>query len=279
MRPLVITAPSFDENNGGSIMLHQLADRCFKSGIEVYYEPIIFSAKQNVFNKFNENIPVVDDPSIYQSCIAVYPEIVDKNPLKAPYVVRWLLHRPGFINPNARMEKNETTFIVSKLHYKPAETHFLSLPQLHLSWVREELFLSEVVGDRVIPEAIFVHKGGKYHENIEINPSMIVLDRYSAIQKAEILKNTSILRCYDPHTFLLIQSVLAGCVPLVVPVGGISGSEWRAHCDFKHGIAYGEDELDIARASRDEFFDDLKTMKEKENLMVEQFLNIIGLKF
>jgi hypothetical protein len=83
----VIYAPPYDENSGGIVVLYQLHDLLIKLG---------FNSKICIWEEEKYLLPFIS-----HNAVIVYPEIIDGNPLKAKSIVRWLLYKPKFHNPNA----------------------------------------------------------------------------------------------------------------------------------------------------------------------------------
>lgn len=90
MRPYVIVAPGYNHKSWGVRTLHLLCHLMNGMGVPAFMQlnhPITNPAWRT---------PTAS-PQHVRDGIVIYPEIVEKNPLKARRVVRWLLSRPGYI--------------------------------------------------------------------------------------------------------------------------------------------------------------------------------------
>ena len=92
MKDIVIVAPSFEENRGGSIALHVLAHELVIRNLNVLLYPMSPSP-DGTFKRLNEAIPIAEPNSDFSNAIGIYPEVINRNPLRFKIVIRWLLHR------------------------------------------------------------------------------------------------------------------------------------------------------------------------------------------
>ena len=124
MTKFLIFAPSYDETNGGAIVLHKLCSILNELGYESYLHPYYETyeiSKNNCVKYINKSLksflfpwrkrykinPAFNTPVLKKTTkplsdewVAIYPEIVFGNPLHAKNVVRWFLHQPGFHSGN-----------------------------------------------------------------------------------------------------------------------------------------------------------------------------------
>lgn len=306
--PVVVWAPDFDEKSGGTIVLHQLAHMMRGMGVEVYLshrlpateEPATgpFSRLRAALRRANRQrrhwrrtrkkadicmrrpwdvathvtMPIPTMPDLRgRRFIAVYPEIVDGNPLGADFVARWLLYHPDFHAPGTRFTDNELV-----VFYQPAfvpegqdlpEDHLLSL-----HWVRDDIYQ-----DRGLPNrhgtCRMVRKG-----KATFDPAMAEGDRFGLLDHlphkeiAEIFNQCEVFVSHDLYTLYLYYAARCGCVPMVVPEPGLDGAGWRAGYEMHHGVAYGEAELDWARQTRQQLLADMAALQERELEMVRTFV-------
>ena len=130
----LIMAESYDENVGGCVVLHKLCDELNKLGCQAYLVPAYrtyFFDRKNIIRPvlrfakelLRRSLPFRINPSwntpVYQSegdvkswddVVAIYPETISGNPLKATKVVRWFLHHPGFHESEYYYGTNELYF-------------------------------------------------------------------------------------------------------------------------------------------------------------------------
>jgi hypothetical protein len=118
--PLIyILAPAYKPLSGGSRSVHLLCHHLNGAGFEAYLvlkqgaargpglrTPVLSTAIEKR-RRFERREPIV-----------IYPEVVPGNPLGAQIVVRFLLNKPGLLNPGA-----ETTFGADDLFFSFAPEH------------------------------------------------------------------------------------------------------------------------------------------------------------
>ena len=113
----IVHTPKFDPTNGGTIVLHHLLKMLLELGYDAFGCPLTSDKTSKVRRYTLEGLlrPLLPERMIkYQTdagigyvnlrhvakapndWIAIYPEIVNGNPLNVPNVVRWFLHTPGF---------------------------------------------------------------------------------------------------------------------------------------------------------------------------------------
>src|SRR5262245_15925260 len=113
----IIYAPAFDGTFGGVIVLHLLCHRLntlgFSSALWPWGKPTYrhiprewtsirshvgyyLKARWRGYPGGPFDCSAAVHPHQVKDAIIVYPEIVSGNPLGAPKVVRWFLHKPGY---------------------------------------------------------------------------------------------------------------------------------------------------------------------------------------
>lgn len=308
--PVVVWAPHFDEKSGGTIVLHLLAHRLRGLGVEVYLANDLTSGAtqqpQGMLRRVTEalrranrlrrhwrrmrrtkrelrmrwpwrvathaTMPVPTMPNLRgRTFIAVYPEIVDGNPLQADHVVRWLLYHPGFHAPGTRFTENELVFYYQRAFLPDGqdlpEDHFL---QLH--WMRDDIYRDRELGNRH-GTCRMVRKG-----KATFDPAMAEGDRFGLLDSlpheeiAKIFNRCEVFVSHDLYTLYLYYAARCGCVPMVVPEPGLDGATWRKGYELRFGVAYGEAELDWARRTRADLLTEMAAVQERELEMVRTFV-------
>jgi hypothetical protein len=206
--------------------------------------------------------------------VALYPEIIHGNPFNAPNVARWLLHRAGKHRPDVRFSQNEVTF-----YYQPAfaEGTMVADPDYHLQvrWLRTDIYRNEGMADRE-GSCRMVRKGqGTYSPEMSLIDSAPPMDGLSHSETAAMFNRCERFYCHDPYTMYLYYAALCGCIPVVVPQPGLDAGSWRAGFELKKGVAYGEDELEFARSTREELLADMAGATETETASVKRFIEIM----
>lgn len=274
MKAIVIVAPSFEENRGGAIALHVLAHELVTRNLNVVLYPMSPSP-DGTFKRFNEAIPIAEPHSDFSNAIGIYPEVIDRNPLRFKTVIRWLLHRPKFINPEANFDDDEFFFRYNCVHYAKNESDYLDLPLLSVSWLRDDIFFNQKKS-RPIDKCAYLNKVSAYHPKIPNLPDeTLVLDHLNAAQKSAVLNISQYVHVYDPHTFLIQQAMLCGCIPLIEPCQSINTHDYYQNHRINFGYAYGQDQLQFARDTLAEGIRQIYEIEDENIRSVNQFVDFI----
>lgn len=106
--PYIILAPGYKESSLGIQVIHRLCHLLNESGQSARL------IECDVNPAWNTPVISFEDYLAYseggESCIAIYPEVVQGNPLNAPVVVRYMLNREGVIEKKAMNAKGEDLF-------------------------------------------------------------------------------------------------------------------------------------------------------------------------
>ena len=289
-RPIVVDCPPFNDDNGGAIALHTLVDQLRSLGVEAYAvnlkhdyadipSPLLRMLKR--WNRRRRQGPFKSHPSmdvplatkeIIENAIIVYPETRSGNPLQSPRVVRWLLHKPGFFGGDAKIGLNEEIFYYTSA-YVEGLTGIPDNRDLTVGFFNERFYKN--LGLPRHGSCRMIRKG-KYNEHlIQKNYDSVLLDGKSHEEISYIFNTTDIFYCEDPYTAYLYFASLCGCVPVVVPQLGLSSEDWRAGIDLKHGVAYGEAEIEWARNTSHHIKSNMIATQERNKDSVLRFVHTI----
>jgi hypothetical protein len=312
MKPIVVYCPSFDENSGGAIVLHVLVDKLRKLGVPAYVVPYLFQfvPYQGIFSKTPSflrirlitkliyffrfmqykskmafklssdlNTPLAK-AEIIKNAIIVYPESVNGNPLGGTQIVRWLLHKPQFINKNAFFDdENELLFYFNS----DFKGQYQSLPKerhLHVKWVRHDIYNKIGALDYAEREetCYLVRKGVLYGMNPQnlVAEGKVVLDGMSHQQCAYFFKKAKYFISYDNFTAYNLYATLCGCVSIIVPPYGVSEDDYFKDKVKYPGIALGYSQIDWARETSDDLCEVIRLEEEDEIQMLRNFLDIVN---
>tara|TARA_B100000780_G_scaffold205102_1_gene145740 strand:- start:120 stop:1040 length:921 start_codon:yes stop_codon:yes gene_type:complete len=293
-RPIIVDCPPFNENNGGVIVLHMLVHELRALGVEAYavsleheyadvQSPLLRALKR--WNRRRRQGPFKTHPSldvplakkeIYDDSIVVYPETRFGNPLNSQRVVRWLLNKPGFFGVDAKIGEDEEIFYFQEV-FAEGMKGISDERLLQVRWMRDDIY--QDIGLARFGACRMIRKG-KYGGYVIPQPDdAIALDGKSHIEIARIFNTTEIFYCHDPYTAYLYYAVLCGCVPVVIPQPGLSSEDWRAGMDLRHGVAYGEDEIEWARDTSHQLILDMAATKDSDTISLRKFLATITLAF
>lgn len=174
--------------------------------------------------------------------IAIYPEIVNGNPLKAKTVVRYILNKPGAMmgygqpGPTTYPESDHK-FIFSKIFdtFGVDDDHLLFLPIVNLHVFKDQ-------GKKRTKTAYLVGKG----INTQVHPKdSVYINRplaYDQQALADLLNECHTFYSYDPVTAMFEIARLCGCRVVVVPNGSYSNEEMHSYEPGFNGISWGINE-------------------------------------
>jgi hypothetical protein len=297
-KKFLIYAPPYDPNTGGSIAMHKLCDLLNRAGREAFLYPLFpsfelhpynlkkvpaivdhFQALFNAAKNFKVNpdfiTPVLSanlDDQAGDEHVVVYPELVFGNPLRAPHVVRWMMHRPGFHTKQVYFGFNELHFYFSKafrqFDYPGNKTSDLLLAIRHYPY---NVYLDQGTARERSGTAYCLRKGKGRPLQHDISDSVLI-DGKSHEEIAEIFKRVKTFISYDLWTAYSRFAALAGCDSVVVPEPGMNKLEWTPEADRRAGIAYGFDDLHDARQSRDHLIELVKGTESESIETTQAFI-------
>lgn len=295
-KPVIVSCPPFDDQSGGCIVLHYLTHRLRGMGVEAYIFPLLGPKKSSyaplhdlfralTIRKYiwglrsHRTYPAFDTPlaplSALRRGITVYPEIVSGNPLGSPHVARWILYTPrshGKGEDFAKPKPGEEVFFFQPLFIE----HIDWIPRenwLRLQWHRDDIFNDPGPVKRT-EICRMIRKGTATADSPPpAAEGATILDGKSNEEIAEVFKRARLFYCHDPYTMYCDFAALCGCLPIVVPLPGLSRTDWRPEAD-RFGIAYGDspEELEWAARTRSDLFARIKNLKRQEDMMLEHFI-------
>lgn len=268
MKKFIIFTPSYDENSGGTVVLHKLCHVLNELGYESYVKPYTYSYEVKRTNwklfiwrllkwsflssirgfKTNPafNTPIFKGDSVDENWIVIYPEVVFGNPLNAENVVRWLLHQPGFHEGNIFYGKNELYFkfnsAIEDFNFPGSVTSYNELKVVH--YPLEYYNLDDVAPQRT--GTAYCLRKGRNKKIIHDVTDSILIDGKSHAEVASIFKSVKRFVSYDTLTAYSIFAVLCGCESIVIPDEGVSIEDWYPNPSDRYGIAYGFENVDSA---------------------------------
>lgn len=274
--------------------MHYLVHRLREFGVEAYVSPIVkeypfypkrpaalgkMIARLRGWNRLRRMGPFYRHPAmnvplapatVPQDAIVVYPETVAGNPLGATHIVRWLLHRPNYLNKDAFFTKNELTFFY-QTGFVADDEQVDPSQLLRLRWLRDDVYRNHGQKNRQ-GACRLIRKGALHGVKPDKNDPAVLLDGMSHEQMAEVFNQTEIMYCHDPYTLYCGYAVMCGCVPIIAPQDGLSSDQWRDSIELKFGVAYDEKELDWARETAPKLLAIFEQEKRDEDVMVANFI-------
>lgn len=234
MRNYTIWSPFPTNIHGGVRALHQLKKELLDRGcnVQMHYEGY--------------------DPE----SIVIYPEIVSNNPLRSPYVVRWLLNKGGF-------------------------------PELQFGWVHD-LGAEHLLTVNIIELDIFHPQDnersgtafwvGKGHFNSSLIPENCIEINQSfpstRQELANILSSIEYLISFDDFSAINIESTLLG-TPVVIHSSGKWSREQMTQSQFGgSGICWSIEDLPQAKLDVKNAFSEYQELTKIFDKRIDEFIRI-----
>lgn len=271
----IIYAPSYDENNGGCIVLHKLCHTLNQLGEKALLCPMSPTKRPRRRDRFlalfkpkppprpfllcdDYDTPVATADDLSDNSIVVYPEIVAGNPVGCKNVVRWFLHKPGYHSGVIDYGENELYFIFDDFcddkNINDNPDNKLRLTALNPAYYDHK--------NEFRSGSCYLIRKGKGKEIVHDLGGSIKIDRLSHSEIAEIFNKSEIFYSYDEATMYSQFAALCGCVSVVIPTSYSNRETWvEVHPISKFGIAYGLDDIEHAVATRTQvrgYFDNLE---------------------
>lgn len=306
MKKIIICAPSFDDKNGGAIVLHVLCHEIRNLGHEAFiipYEDILPVSTLNVFRDLitviktksryiferyktsaRLNTPIIRYNQIKKSLddyIIIYPEVTFGNPFGAKNIVRWFLHKPDFHKGYAIHSPGEYYVRYDKaigdILYLDNDTaeYFLKVIAYPLDLYSDPGDSRERRGD------IYCVRKGRNRSDLKIPENALIIDDLPHVEVAKLFKRSLRFISYDTHTAYSRFAALCGCDSIVVPLSNVDKFSWNPDKKSRYGIAYGFDDAEI-EWMRDTVPLLRKQLGDEQNDMrndIKHFLSDVHLRF
>lgn len=210
-------------------------------------------------------LPFVDD-----NTIVVYPEIVRGNPLNAKRVVRWLLFYYKYADDPLAYNKSDVFIAYRKQFDCPKVNPDGNL--VKVSYFDSDVYRQTNFGER--SGCCYIVRKGCNRPDLPKTYNGPVIDTWPDEKKVEAFNRYKICYLYDTQTFYASIAAVCGCIPVVVMEKGRTVDSYRKGTDRRDGVAYGEDDIPRALATRDELLKQLD-FNESNTQAVKNFLRIV----
>lgn len=286
----IIRAPTLSDMSGGEISLQLLCSRLNAMGEDAYIwpaRPDILYGWPSLRNMAYEargwlrpyNMGPFDNPIACRADLAeavvVYPEHTRGNPLRAKRVVRWLLNKPGALGRGPLNYGADDLYFFFQAAFDDPALNPDPTSHLMLHWV------NPIYRDQGLPgrrgSCHMMRKGAG--RTIIHPPDSIPVDGLGHEDMAAVFNRTERFYCYDLYTFYTVYAALCGCLPIVVPDPAIPKEQWILLPKDRYGVAYGEDDVDWAVATRPDLDRQLEAMHAREDEMLAAFVDKCMTKF
>jgi hypothetical protein len=263
-RPYVIWCPQvpFSRCSGGVQVLHKLVHDLNAYGMEAYLS--------NPWGNPEWNVP--HWKSTAKDFIAVYPEIVYDNPLRAPHVVRWILYTADTIFPKEDMI---VPYMEMYNNYGLSEDHVLMLPCVEL----------DAFNDPHLPRKGRMYYVGSKGLRLGCRRRLEEVDQWPELQRpftetsvsyAYRMQTCELLYTYDNMTMLCECARLCGCPVVIVHDSPFTKEDYRKHEMGMEGLGITLAETDWAMSTinsatfLDRYLALIETYKRRLVLFIER---------
>ncbi|PWC19703.1 WavQ [Brenneria corticis] len=298
---ILVYSPSYDINNGGSIVLHRLCHilnhidgceaylvkhsskkRSFASLRDIV-KTLSSDAEKPTSKKYKTNIswktPIWNKYKYPSDSVVIYPETVDNNPLEIKNVVRWLLHQPGFHTQKINYSEGELYFkfnsAIDEFNYPGS---VLSKNEMKVIYYPIDIYNTVNCNDKIERDIVSCHMIRKGNNKKFIhNEQSVPLDGLEHREIADIFRRSKRFICYDDYTAYSIFAVLSGCESIVIPDEKTSIDDWYPNLEDRYGIAYGlsEEQREWALKTKHKVLEHVISEHNKSQRNVENCLNEI----
>jgi len=231
-----------------------------------YIDVLIYNTQDipnHIYNKtFSHNILSTDLTTTYniENTLVVYGETVQDNPLRAKYIVRWILAPLGIVsNGNIYQTWNKSDLVYffnnELIMNSKSENVIKFLSAIHINPNLQDMKLLR-------NGSCHTFRKSHFHKNIQQihSDNSYMISNESQDMLIQIFNHCEIFICYDPLTFLTIMAALCGCISVVYKTDGLSKEDWIENTAISkylkmknepmYGIAYGIEEIEFAKQTR-----------------------------
>jgi hypothetical protein len=263
----VIWSPGFNINSGGILCLHYLCHLLNEIKHDAY---IYYKNKENTkYNNYGLNIKIWPNHHVDDNTIVIYPEIVDHNPLNAKNIVRWLLHKPGFWT--GRVNYGSDDLIVAHGKHMGGDLYDIKDNHvLNIVYILKSIYFNLNLPKNNICYSI--RKGKNY--SICHPEHAICIDGKSHDEISYIFNTCHTFISYDIYSYYSVYAALCGCDSIVIPESNISKQQWKPDIKDTYGLAYGFDDIEYARSTRDLLVNEINNRNISDMDTVRQFTDL-----
>lgn len=208
-RPYVLAGANFESASAGCRACHRLVHELNVRGLRAY-------SLGRINPEWNETRLTREGAWLMcavAGAVAVYPEVVTGNPLRARTVARWVLNTPGYIGGEAAYDPSELVFTWSKRFYDTDRV-------LTVSVIEPELFNMDGSPAKTL-DCFYVGKGDlRGAARVALTDGMTEITRkWPPVRRevADLLRRTGTLYTYDDCTSLVDEALQCGCRVVLLP--------------------------------------------------------------
>jgi hypothetical protein len=255
--PFYIVTPPYVRSSAGIKALHLLCHH-----LNLLEQPAFIVAHPNFAPEETLSNPDWNTPLLTQALvrhhhaqgltpIALYPETICGNPLRAPVVMRYVLNYPGLLGGDVSYDASEIVY-----GYSSRLAEAAGAPGRVLFIPVSDGSVFHPPGPDAPPRrgTCFWAAKYRYFHNGELFPvtrdsleiTRDLPDSPDPRQIADLLRRSEVFYAYE-NTALAIEAVLCGCPAVFLPNPHFTESIGQEELGWD-GFAWGDDEAEIARA-------------------------------
>lgn len=236
---ILVMAPQYTHRSSGVRALYHLCRLLNRAGVKAAIAPMHpFDAQPS------EGVPICADPP--KGCVAIYPEIIDGNPLDARTVVRWALNVPGRLSGRIDFEPTDLMFVFEE-RMKPhvAEATGLPADQMGLLFVPiiDPRFIFPGDPAQRTWNMRFTHRGHDLRKKHKLPNDERIGDLEPRARSywhlGEVLRKTKTIYSYEHASVLLKEAIISGCEVKVMHEDGVLRDPRTCGCLYNQDFTDG----------------------------------------
>ncbi len=235
--PYYIYAPAYTKKSMGIKILHYLCHYLNTKG----YPAFLFDSnmsKYKINTKLISPILTVNIINCHReqnlSPIAIYPDVVNGNPLNCNNVVRYLLNYPGLLGGPKEFEQNDLIYSYTKKisdRVNHSNKHILFIPPL----IDSKIFYPPISDTKRTGGCYYASKYKEFHKQktLPFTDNLIEITRdkensQTTEEIGELFRKSEFFATYE-DTSLITESLLCGCPVILIENKFFDGSQLAEH--------------------------------------------------
>lgn len=291
----IVYSPRYRSNSGGAIVTHKLCDLLNRAGYKAslfpHWMPSWVSSRAMTprsvacLNSYllrslyttnaSYQTPLASAADVADS-VVVYPEIIGGNPLRAKRYARWLLHRPGFHGGRTKYQAGDLYFCYQEAFNLHCEGMIFG-GILNVAEVLLDIYRQTNYGPRT--RVGYMIRKGRDREDLPDLQREWVLDGLDHQALARAFNECQRCYFYDAYTAYASYAAACGCVPVIVPMQGISKEAWVPEEGGRLGLAYGDADIPHAIATRAALLEAMARVEQQNEASVSRFISVVAAHF
>ena len=196
------------------------------------------------------------------------------NPLRARFVARWVLNRPGWLGGDEVFDQSEQIFCYSNVFAPYVRNRIVG--KLYMPTIDEQLFYCDdwELSKRSL-ECFYIGKS-QWKEGIVDRSKVFEITRETPPKKelGKLFRNSRVLYCFDNSTILAYEAIMCGCPVVIIPDGTQTREDYENLELGMDGIAWGLEELDRAKVDIPGLRQRYEQVKREYTEQLERFIEI-----